>query len=163
MELQPFRSPPCLTIRGMTRQEMASLRLLAARYGLSRESLIRDVLRQLLVSDSHRGDDSHRGANARPLAESAAQVAEPGGIPSSFDREAFNKCQRVDSSGDAVLPAGVSTVVIIMSADPAAVADFGQPGFEVCAHRGGGMVGVDPDGVERSVWDLGDGVGRPLP
>ena len=146
-----FRSPPCMTIRGMTREEMAALRVLAARYGLSRESLIRGLLQQTLAVAA--GID----------AAVSGQADEPGGIAAGVDRESAGSCPGVDGGGDSVMPGAVATVPVVMSTDPAAGPDLVLPGVQVAGDGRGGMARVDPDSVQRPVWDFGGGVGRPLP
>ena len=75
-----WKSPPCLTIRGLTREEHQRLSVLAATAGVrSREDYVRRLIRCALP-DTHRGADAtplagqHRGADATPLAGSGQPV-----------------------------------------------------------------------------------------
>jgi len=43
-----WRSPPCLTIRGLTRDEHRRLSVIAAEEGVSREDLVRRELRKVI-------------------------------------------------------------------------------------------------------------------
>lgn len=75
-----WKAAPCLTIRGLTREEHQALSVLAATAGVrSREDYVRRLIRCALP-DKHRGADAapfageHRGADATRLAESGQPI-----------------------------------------------------------------------------------------